>query len=99
MIEGKYSIELKTPMGIKNGLLSLKEKGAKLAARLFVLGEENELTTGKFAADSFVFSGSMKTAVGEILYNCSGHVKGDELVGTIETNKGNIPIKGRRVEG
>lgn len=96
MITGTYFINLKTPLGIKKGELTLEENGGTLTGKMNALGKENPIEPGVCEGDSFTFSGSLKTAVGKLDYTCSGTVEGNALNGVAKTKKGDLTLKGIR---
>lgn len=96
MISGIYSIDLKTPLGVKKGELTLKENGSVLTGKMNALGKENAIDPGTCEGNDFAFSGKLKTAVGLLAYECSGTVDGDTLVGVAKTKKGDLQLKGTR---
>lgn len=96
MVDGTYSVVLKTPMGAKKGDLVLKTEGNMLTGSMIVMGKENPIVAGTVNGDSFTFTGELKTAVGKVPFECSGSVTGDEITGTAKTKKGNLAMTGKR---
>lgn len=96
MISGTYSINLKTPLGVKKGELTLEENSGVLTGRMNALGKENSIEPGTCVGNDFTFSGKLKTAVGLLAYECSGTVDGDTLAGVAKTKKGDLQMKGTR---
>lgn len=96
MINGRYSIILKTPMGAKKGRLLIEEAAGTVTGRMTLLGRETTLTRGRCEGDSFTFAGALETAIGRLEYVYSGYVDGDKLSGTVRTSKGDFSIKGER---
>lgn len=96
MIDGTYAINIKTPMGLKKGELTLAGKDGVLTGKMVALGKENDINPGTYDGDHFAFSGELKTAVGKLAYDLSGTVNGDELSGVAKTKKGDLTLKGTR---
>ena len=96
MIEGKYDIIMKTPMGAKKGAVILHVNGDSLSGYLDVLGNRNKFENGTVNGDSCMFSGELKTAVGKVAYVVEGCVDGDTLTAVSKTKKGDMQITGTR---
>lgn len=96
MINGTYSIMLKTPMGVKKGEMILALDGTALHGSIVIKGKENPFSDGTVDGDSFTFSGELMSPVGKLVYDCIGSVTGDELAATAKAKKGTIQITGNR---
>lgn len=96
MIDGNYSITLKTPMGAKKGKLVMRENEGVVTGRMTALGKETMLNPGRSEGDSFTFTGVLETAIGKLEYVCSGYVSGGVLSGIARTSKGDFRISGER---
>lgn len=96
MIDGTYSVSLKTPMGLKKGDLVLATKEGTLTGKMIIMGKENPITDGTCEGDSFHFAGDLKTAVGKLSFTCDGSVSGDTLTAETRSKKGNFQITGKR---
>ncbi|AQP41316.1 Uncharacterised protein [Streptococcus gallolyticus] len=96
MIDGNYNVILKTPMGAKKGELHLEATNDVLTGNITVGGKGTALENGTVSGDNFSFSGSLKSALGNITYDCSGTVEENALVATVKTKKGNFQLKGNR---
>lgn len=97
MVNGSYQVKLRTPLGVKKGELVLQSQGDVLTGRMIVMGKENEIGPGTVDGDAFRFEGTLKTAVGELAYVCSGSVRENELTGTVKTRKSDMPLSGARM--
>lgn len=97
MLEGKYQVILKTPMGAKKGELLLKNENSVLTGSMTALGKTNALTPGTTDGECFQFSGELQTAVGKLAYDCSGKVEGDVITGSAKTKKGSMAMSGKRI--
>lgn len=96
MIDGRYSVVMKTPMGAKKGELNLQTAGEALSGSMVALGRETALQQGRTEGNAFCFEGTLKTAVGKLDYVCDGTVEGDNLTATVKTRKGNFTLTGTR---
>lgn len=66
MVDGKYQVILKTPMGAKRGELTLKSEDGILTGSMIALGKDNAIMPGTVNDDEFQFSGELRTAVGKL---------------------------------
>lgn len=98
MIDGKYAVVLKTPLGAKKGKLILKSEEDKLTGTMLALGSKEEIQNGKVSDNHFSFEGSFKTALGKLDYQAEGSYKNNSLLGVAKTKKGNFALKGTLVE-
>lgn len=96
MVTGQYDVSLKTPMGVKKGILELSEEGGTVKGKMIVMGKENPIEPGTTDGTQFTFSGKLKTALGMTPYTCEGSVDGDVISGTVKTKKGDMPMSGKR---
>lgn len=96
MIGGNYFLALKTPMGIKNGELTLVENGNVLTGRMKLFGVEKSVGPGRLEGSHFTFLGELETAVGTLAYECVGQAEGDILNGIARTRKGDFPLRAIR---
>lgn len=96
MIDGTYSVMLKTPMGAKKGELIFSTEDLVLSGKLVVMGNNNMFNTCTADGDNFTFTGEIKTAMGKVAYECTGKVDGDNIEGIAKTKKGNMSLSGKR---
>lgn len=96
MIDGTYDVRLKTPMGIKQGRLDLRDEGGALVGAMHVMGSTTRIGSGSTEGDNFGFAGEIKTAVGRLAYECQGTVNGNSIEGVVSTHKGTFPLSGTR---
>lgn len=95
MVNGKYSITLKTPLGARKGELELTGTEEKLHAVLNVMKKVNEFE-GSAEGDTFTLAGVLKTGMGSFDCTFTGTVDGDVLTGTGKSKKGEIALTGTR---
>ncbi len=96
MLDGTYTVKLKTPMGVKKGDVEFRTDGNDLTGKLIIMGKENPFTSGEADGENFRFCGEMTTAVGKVAFDCSGKVAGDAIEGNVKTKKGNLIMSGTR---
>jgi hypothetical protein len=97
MIDGKYKISMKTPMGVKDGFLTFRTTGGALSGILEILGKENPFEGGTVDGDDLKFSGTFQSIMGKTQYDGEGSVDGDVLKGVSHTKMGDMPLTGTRV--
>ena len=97
MIDGKYNIIMKTPMGLKKGNVTLNAEGNSISGSLEILGKINTFENGTTDGKQCTFSGNLQTAMGKIAYVVEGTVEGDTLTAISKTKKGDMQITGSRI--
>lgn len=92
----RYSLELHSPLGIKNGVLILNDEN-KLTGRLNILNTECSTDSITVNGDNLEFHCVIKTLIGEI--TCDVHLtdKRGSIYGMVQTNKGCMAITGQRL--
>lgn len=93
-MDGKYSIVLKTNMGIEKGILVMNTSGDTLSGYIVARGVNNYFNNGKKIGNKFEFFGELKIMIMRIQYHATGVVKGNKIEGFARTKYGNFPIKG-----
>lgn len=97
MIEGKYSITMKTPLGTQKGVVTLNVQGDSLSGSFKAMGTANSFSNGKVSGNKITFSGTLRTIIGSIPYVVEATIEGDNITGVAKTSKGNFQIDGKRV--
>ena len=98
-MNGTFNISLKTPMGQKNGTLTLIDENGTFSGSLYALGKENPIRNGKSSGKNFEFEGTLRAGImGKIDYTAQGTVIGDVLQATAKTKFGEMQINGTRVK-
>lgn len=98
MIDGTYKIEVDVPFGRKSGTVILHTQGDAAVADIDapIVGKQH--VEGRVEGDTFTAQGSGKIAlVGAIDYTLNGEVSGDNLIINIQSNKGELQLRGIRV--
>ena len=96
MVDGVYSVKVRTPMGVKRGAIQLASDGAELSGVMEALGSRNEFCGGTVEGDAISFGGSLRTPVGNVGFAFSGTADGQTLEGVAKTAKGDLSIQGVR---
>jgi hypothetical protein len=97
MVEGKYSIIMKSPMGPKKGVLNVEVEGSSASGSIEVLGKSNPFADGKVEGERISFAGSLQTSIGKLAYEIEASVDGDRIEGEAKSPKGTMKIAGTRL--
>ena len=98
MISGTYTAKVDTPIGTKEGTLTLEEQAGVLSGTLHVLGGDTTIEQGKLEGSKVSFSGALEVPfIGKLPFTFEGEYANDSISGTASTRMGNIPISGSRV--
>ncbi len=93
----KYKITLHSPMGLKDGKLTLIEDGASLSGVLSLLGCESSFGGGSIEDGRYSFHARLITPLGDVPCRVEGEIFGDMLVGVSHSGKGSMSITGKRI--
>jgi hypothetical protein len=96
MIEGKYNIIVKTPLGPKKGSIVLSVKENSLSGTIELFGKQNTFDNGTINGNQCSFSGNLQSPVGKVAYETNGTIDGDSLTANAKTKQGDMPITGTR---
>ena len=99
MVSGTYHAQVSTPIGVKEGTLTLEEHDGALSGSLHVLGGDTPIQNGAIDAQGKIsFSGTLQVPfIGALPFTFEGTHKGDSISGTAVTKMGAIEIAGSRV--
>ena len=98
LIDGKFSLLMKTPMGPQKGNITFTPAGANLKGVFASILGTNEFTGGGVDGDDFFFSFKADTQMGVQTFEVKGSIEGDEITGVIKTTMGAFPYEGTREE-
>jgi hypothetical protein len=95
-IDGKYNVEVDTPMGKFPCKLTLKASGEVLTGTIETqLGSQP--LTGTVSGENVAFSTEMKSPMGNIKLDVTCQIKGVDVSGQVKAgNFGTAPIKGTK---
>lgn len=98
MIDGRYNVEAKTPLGKKEGTLVLATEGNVCNADLTIIGKTKHLV-GTIDGQEVTFEGqiSLPFPIGKTSFTLTGTVEGDVLSGVCKTKKFSFDVNGTRV--
>lgn len=98
MIDGKYSVELDTPLGRKKGTVGMRTQGDAFFAVIDAPLIKNQQVEGRVDGDAFTAEGAIKLKlVGKLDYKLNGEVAGDDLHIRLDTSKGAFEVTGKRI--
>ena len=98
MVDGVYSVKVRTPIGVKRGAIQLASNGGELSGVMEAFGSRNEFSGGAVEGDAIAFGGSLKTPAGIVGFSFAGTADGQPLEGVAKTAKGDLSIQGARAE-
>jgi hypothetical protein len=97
-VEGKYQIEIDTPMGKQESKLTLKSEGAKLSGSMESAFGTSQFSGGMVNGDEVAWSMEISSPMGNLTLEYRGKVAGNEISGEVKAgNFGTSPFKGKRV--
>lgn len=99
MVSGTYHAQVSTPIGVKEGTLTLQQQGEALSGSLHVLGGDTPIQNGAIDTEgNLSFSGTLQVPfIGALPFTFEGTHEGDSISGTAVTRMGAIEISGSRV--
>lgn len=97
-LAGMWTITVENPQGSRTSELTVAEAEGGYAGSLVGQRGTTELQSISVEGDSFSFTLTMETRMGEIELKYSGTVSGDTLSGSIETRMGGRAFTGVRKE-
>ncbi len=98
MVSGTYHAQVSTPIGVKEGTLTLQQQGEALSGSLHVLGGDTPIQNGVVDTEGKLsFSGTLQVPlIGALPFTFEGTHEGDSISGTAVTKMGAIEIAGSR---
>ncbi len=98
MIDGTYAIKVDVPLGRKDGTVVLRTDGSVMTAQIDAPVVGKQQMQGRVDGNTFTAEGSTRVKLmGKIQYTLTGEVTGNDLRIDIQTNKGEVTLKGVRV--
>jgi hypothetical protein len=94
--QGKWNINIKTPMGDKPGVLTLDVDGATLTGSLSDAEHHVPISDGKVQGNSLSWSASLKKPV-SMTFKFTATVDADRISGVAKYFLGKAEFSGRRV--
>ena len=96
-VAGTYKIQVKTPVGLKEGKMILAVEGEALTGRLEYYAGKSDFKNGKVKGNTVEFTTTIKTPMGHLRAFVRGMVEGDSFSGVAKLPMGTAQIYGRRV--
>lgn len=93
----KYSFQLHSPLGIKNGTLMLQDDRNEMTGKLNILNTECSVFNVNASGENIEFHCVINTVIGDI--TCEVHLtdKSGKLYGMVQTNKGCMAVTGQKL--
>jgi hypothetical protein len=95
MVQGKWHITIKTPMGDKSGVLDLKTEGTALTGSLSDDSHHIAITDGKIAGNQLSWSAKINKPM-RMNFKFTATVDADRISGTARHMMGNATFSGTR---
>jgi hypothetical protein len=95
MVQGKWHITIKTPMGDKSGVLDLKADGAALTGSLSDDTHHIAITDGKIAGNQLTWSAKLTKPM-RMNFKFTATVEADRISGIAKHMMGNATFSGTR---
>jgi hypothetical protein len=96
-IDGKYKIEIETPIGKQEATLTLKTDGDKLSGTGESMMGKNEFT-GTVKGDTLTWTMDINSPMGQMKLEYTAKVTGDDIAGEVKIGTfGSSPFKGKRI--
>ena len=83
-LDGTYNIELQSPMGKRNGKLTLKTDGTSLSGTYAGERGEQSFDNGTVEGNECAWAINMSGPMGQIQLNFTGVVNGDAISGNVQ---------------
>jgi hypothetical protein len=95
MVEGKWNITIKTPMGDKTGVLELKTDGATLTGSLSDADHHADISDGRVAGNELRWSAKITKPM-HMNFRFTAVVEADRISGAAKYLLGKAPFTGTR---
>ena len=95
MVEGKWNITIKTPMGDKSGVLELETDGSTLTGSLSHADHFAAISDGKVAGNKLSWSAKMTSPV-RMSFKFTATIEEDRISGAAKHLLGSAPFTGTR---
>ncbi len=95
MVQGKWNITIKTPMGDKSGVLDFKTEGASLTGSMSDADHHAEITDGEVAGNSLSWSAKITEPM-SMKFKFTATVDADRISGTARHLLGKATFTGTR---
>jgi hypothetical protein len=96
-IDGKWKVEIETPMGKQEATMTLKTEGEKLSGSAESMLGKNDFT-GTVKGDTVAWVMDVTSPMGQMKLEYTGKVTGDDMSGEVKIGSfGSSPFKGKRI--
>ena len=96
-LDGRYRVEVKTPVGVQEGCLTLRVEGNTVSGVLDTPKGSSEFTGGTASGNDVTFDAKIRTPMGRMKAHVMGSVTGNEFTGTAKLPLGTAQIHGVRI--
>ena len=95
MVQSKWNITIKTPMGDKSGVLDLKAEGTTLTGSLSDASHHVEISDGKIEGDTLYWSAKITSPM-HMKFKFTATIDEDRISGVARHLLGNATFSGTR---
>lgn len=95
-VNGTFKAVMHSPMGDQDIVFHYETDGDKLTGSVDLMGKTSPVKEGHATSDGFTHKFKMKVPVGSANVTITGHVDGDQLLATLKSPMGKLPLVGRR---
>lgn len=95
-VDGRYEVQVNTPIGPQHGSLDLVTEGTEVSGVLGTDKGSSEFSGGILTGDAVEFTAKIKTPMGRMKAHVTGTVEGDTFTGTAKLPLGVAHITGTR---
>ena len=96
-VEGTYSIQVHTPMGVQQGTLNLFIDNGSLCGSIINTKGSSEFKGGTVSDNEVQFDTKIKTPMGRLKAKIRGRIENDMLIGLAKLPFGTAKIEGNKV--
>jgi len=97
-VDGKYKIEIDTPMGKQEATLTLKSTGAKLSGAIDTSMGKADFDNGTVKGNDISWNMEIDSPMGKMALAYKGKVAGSDISGEVQVgNFGSSPFKGKKI--
>ena len=98
-VAGTYAVEVKTPVGVQEGSLTLRVVNGALEGSLSNAQGATEFAGGSVGDNEVSFATRIRTPMGKLKAQVTGTVDGDTFTGRARLPLGTAEIHGTRTDG
>jgi hypothetical protein len=95
-LAGTWTLTIDTPRGIQHPTLVIRQDGETYSGVYNSLRGPIDIETIRRDGDNFQFPLKITVPIGEIEVNYSGTISGDDMTGSVQSPRGEVPFTAKR---